>query len=442
MKRDIYLIIALITTFLMQMGALGLTLHHVHAQEVGIPDLSSGLPEGVAIRLLYSSVNDDSARAGAGSMLTTLVRIPLQPGEILEGRSILPGIHPRAEGRHLLFVEAGAPTFISGERTDTVQTGNSLVMEPVEDYKIHNNTSECVSVLRFTELTGQFGAGTRASEDTPFIPQNCGKLTSLMANSAPYARQSVVMFVAEISWQPGSSVEFPDGHPGPIVLLVRSGTLSIRIAGTDRSSQIIEGAGVSMMQPGAVVGFSDHQAYRSTNPTEGITTALMFGVIETSDDLWGQYISEGERFTLTLDRSEWWITGEGHTSSYDFLDLSSVSSNVKITAGDFNVSPSVCTATLSREFATNPNISDMRLDEDWLPQLTDQAGLSQASTHYTYVHHQAGGNQQLRSVVLECRVLQTTGETIAMTADFPQQNEAVVTETLQLLFGSLTLVDS
>jgi hypothetical protein len=258
-------------------------------QPGGMQNLFIGLPEGVSMMPLAAVSVDPlpgSETRGLGLQLM-LERIPLSPGEIHDGRDPEQGGegpsfrgNQAARGTHLLIVESGEAVLVMNGGEEPFTQGLQLLVPEEVAYELRNETGECLSLLRLSAVTIGGGAGVTPSDEVPNLPPICPEPSMLLRGGGLPIFEQTILFMARVTWEPGSRSLTTNAHPGPTGLRLESGTLEVM----DREAETF-GLSSHIDQDGWL-DIGENHSYAVFNDGSEPATALMVGAIPADEPLW------------------------------------------------------------------------------------------------------------------------------------------------------------
>ena len=275
---------------------------------LAVPSLQGeqGPPEGIALELLASQ-DLLASWPDSESVTVVLERVPLDPGDALDGRDSYesgggygPGGQPQAAGMHLLYVETGQIAVATADGEATYRQGESAVMSGVTmaagsmvksapPYELRNDSADCASVLRLSVWFRPPGIGSVPS--APRGPERgCGEYELLLQDFSTFPWPEpppdwfpVRLFVARLHWDEEawlSSESF--AYPGPVGLLVESGQFDF-VPGEEVSAGAIFAAEARVSLPSGGKLYLKNGASVQGSGIAG-TTAIIAGVAPTEQD--------------------------------------------------------------------------------------------------------------------------------------------------------------
>jgi hypothetical protein len=238
---------------------------------------AQGLPDGISMEMLGSQEITVQWGPSEAAMLL-LERIPLDPGDTLDGRDPDESGGGRSAytnsaqswGAHVLYVETGEVVVAELDSEVRYPAGKSAFVPapplevgrslPDPTYDLRNETEDCASVLRFSVFfpPAAFG-GVPTAPSGP--ERGCGAYELLFFDAPTFPwRQPppeeirVQMFLARLGWTEDTMLaSWPIAYSGPVGYMVESGTFSV-FAGSNsgevraeirRSGQVGLNAGVT-----------------------------------------------------------------------------------------------------------------------------------------------------------------------------------------------------
>jgi hypothetical protein len=251
---------------------------------------TQGLADGISVDMLASQ-DGLAPWTGGSSMDMSLERVPLDPGDNMDGRdpdesgggSAGHASFSHAYGMHLLYIETGEVVVSTSDGAATYQQGESAFVpqpdvpsgERPPSYDLRNDSIECASVLRLSVVF--FPPGFAGQSQAPRGPERgCGTYEFLFNSNGTYpwpenppAELPINLFIERLSWEEDSRLS--DGswaRSGPVVLLVESGRLVLRFGDPSVVRTDLPAAGVAMIDAGI-----PHQGYGTAG-----TAALAVGI--------------------------------------------------------------------------------------------------------------------------------------------------------------------
>lgn len=258
---------------------------------VTVSQHEQGLPEGISLDILADGVVNNPAPAGAVFLDLRLERVPLAYGAALKGRErdTWLGDPFTRDSTHLLYVESGEVTLVTGQGEHKLAAGGEALVLADEAYELRSDGG-CASLLRLSFAINPGGRGAWAQGPGPRT-NVCGAPQILFARTDPWPTTPPMqvplrVFISRITWdariyQSGDAfgTAATHVHAGPVALLVESGGLLVKVGARPTESYLPPGGSITI-QAGVPHG---------ERPVANRTVALMAGVVAADRELWASF---------------------------------------------------------------------------------------------------------------------------------------------------------
>jgi quercetin dioxygenase-like cupin family protein len=243
------------------------------------------LPPGISMLTLADAVVNDPVPTDAVFLDVRLERVPLRYDAALTARDfdMWLGDLYTIEGAHLLYVESGKVTLVTGDDEQVLTRGEQVLVPAGVDYVLRNGGG-CTSLLRLSVAIspgGRGGGGEGGGPQTSLCgaPQIVFSSRDRWPTEPPMPRP-LRLFISRLTWETRYNdiigTAAPHAHPGLVGLLVESGALEVTASETTVKSHLPPGGSITI--PAGV----SHSEW----PFVDRTVSLMAGVVSAEQELW------------------------------------------------------------------------------------------------------------------------------------------------------------